>query len=376
MNNQLSYWEIKSWLTGVDFCVIGSGIVGLNCAIELKTKYPKSKVLVLERGYLPQGASTKNAGFACFGSVSELLSDLETHTEEELLNLVKKRYNGLLKLRKRLGDKSIGYHENAGYEVFYSNDASAEKCLNAIPHINQLLTPFFSSAVFNQETSRFGFQGFHKQVIKNNFEGQIDTGKMMMNLLQLAYKKGVMILNGIDVKKVEDYSSAVHVETLNFEFQPHKVFIATNAFAKQLINLPVTSVRNQVLVTEKIPKLNWNTCFHLEEGYYYFRAIDHRILIGGGRNFDPQTETTSSFGTTSTIENRLTELLHTNICPVNPPKIDYKWSGILGVGEKKSPVVQQLSENLFCGVRMGGMGVALGTSIGVELANLINQPPN
>ena len=88
---KLSYWEKKSWFTNIDFCIVGSGIVGLSCALELKKMYPQSKVLVLERGILPQGASTKNAGFACFGSMSEILSDLKHHTEKEVFDLVKQR---------------------------------------------------------------------------------------------------------------------------------------------------------------------------------------------------------------------------------------------------------------------------------------------
>ena len=76
----LSYWELKSWLTNVDYTIVGSGIVGLNTALNLKKRFPKANILVLERGVLPQGASTKNAGFACFGSLSEILDDLKSHT--------------------------------------------------------------------------------------------------------------------------------------------------------------------------------------------------------------------------------------------------------------------------------------------------------
>ena len=56
----LSYWEIKSWLTNVDYTIVGSGIVGLNCALQLKQHFPKANILILEKGFLPQGASTKN----------------------------------------------------------------------------------------------------------------------------------------------------------------------------------------------------------------------------------------------------------------------------------------------------------------------------
>ena len=108
-----SYWELKEWFTNIDFTIVGSGIVGLNCALELKKKYPEANVLILEKGMLPQGASTKNAGFACFGSLSEIIDDLNSHTEQEVFNLVKKRWEGLQLLRENLGDKNIDFRQNA-----------------------------------------------------------------------------------------------------------------------------------------------------------------------------------------------------------------------------------------------------------------------
>ena len=102
-----SYWEYNEWFKGNDFIIVGSGIVGLNCAIFLKEKYPKSKILILEKGIMPQGASSKNAGFACFGSTSELLNDLNNHSQEEVVELVTKRWEGLQLLRNILVDKNI-----------------------------------------------------------------------------------------------------------------------------------------------------------------------------------------------------------------------------------------------------------------------------
>ena len=113
-----SYWENKHWIQNNDFIIVGSGIVGLTCAISLKEKFPKSKILILEKGILPEGASTKNAGFACFGSVSELINDLKNHSNEEVFKLVSDRYNGLLTLRSLIGDKDLDYQNNFGYEIF------------------------------------------------------------------------------------------------------------------------------------------------------------------------------------------------------------------------------------------------------------------
>ena len=128
------------------YTIVGSGIVGLNCALKLKDKYPKSKILVLEKGSLPQGASTKNAGFACFGSVSEIIDDLKNHSESEIISLIKKRKEGLKYLRNLIGDKNLNYKQNGGFEIFPKKDINLfEKCQLKLNEINKLLKPLFSS---------------------------------------------------------------------------------------------------------------------------------------------------------------------------------------------------------------------------------------
>ena len=93
--------------------------------------------------------------------------------------------------------------------------------------------------------------------------------------------------------------------------------------------------------------------------------------MGGGRNLDFHTENTTEFGVTDTIQSKLEELLTDVILPQNNFEIEQRWSGIMGVGNKKTTITKQLSNNVYCGVRLGGMGIAIGTNIGSELANLI-----
>lgn len=369
----LSYWEYKSWLTDVDFCIVGSGIVGLNCALHLKETYPKSKVLVVERGALPQGASTKNAGFACFGSLSEILEDLKSHTEEQVLELIQKRIQGLKLLRDNLGDRSIDYKALGGYELFPQESLLYEECQSEKDKINTLLHPLFDAKVFNFQNNTFGFKHIADTYCFNPFEGQIDTGKMMSALLQKVQGLGVKILNRVDVKSFSEEQSGVKISTCSFEFFASNLLIATNGFAPVLGIHEVKPSRNQVLITKPIPKLHIQGTFHLEQGYYYFRNIHNRILLGGGRHLDIEGETTSQQDTTLPIQNALEQLLSNTILPETPYEIDYRWSGILGTGSLKSPIVKPLSSRVFCGVRLGGMGVAIGSLVGKELADLTEK---
>ena len=137
---KLSYWEKESFFKDIDVAIIGSGIVGLNAAIHLKEKNPQLRILIIERGALPIGASTRNAGFACFGSLSELIEDLKNHSVEEVLALVEKRWKGLRHLRETIGDKALGYQELGGYEVFRETDQTLyESCIDQMPFFNTQL---------------------------------------------------------------------------------------------------------------------------------------------------------------------------------------------------------------------------------------------
>lgn len=368
----LSYWEIKTYLSQVDFVVVGSGIVGLNCAINLRKREPKAKIVVLERGVFPHGASTKNAGFACFGSLSEIIDDLKSHSEEEVFNLVNRRVKGLDLLRKNLGDDNIDYKHFGGYEVFSKNQRNTyDTCLNQMERINTLLKPIFDAPIYKTSANHFGFNNTTSQLIHNTFEGQIDTGKMMDSLLKLAHNLDIEIINSCEVEEFQDLGNSVSIKTNRFDFNCKTLFIANNGFAASLISELVKPARAQVLITKPIKNLKIKGTFHLDKGYYYFRNIDNRVLFGGGRNLDFNAEETTTMKTTSLIQNKLENLLETLILPNIPFEIEHRWSGIMGVGDQKRSIVKPISTNVYCGVRLGGMGVAIGSLVGQELAELL-----
>lgn len=369
---QLSYWELKNWFTNVDFTIIGSGIVGINTALRLREKYPTHKILILEKGMLPQGASTKNAGFACFGSLSEINEDLRNHTEEEVIQLVDKRWKGLQQLRKRVGDSALDFRLYGGYEMFLQEDEDTyEECLRRMPFVNDVLKPLFHTEVFSKEMDRFAFKGIQEYLIFNPFEGQVDTGNMMQALLKLAVSENILILNQQTVTGYQEYQDHVEVTLGDFSFKTQKLFLATNGFARQQGIKNVNPARAQVLITKPIDNLDIKGTFHLDKGYYYFRNIEDRILLGGGRNLDFEGETTTDLGQTDLIQQRLEFLLKEVILPNHSFEIEHRWSGIMGIGSDKKPIVEQLSSHVFCGVKLGGMGVAIGTAIGTELADLL-----
>ena len=369
----LSYWEYKSWLQQVDFTIVGSGIVGINCALALRKKFPKAKILILERGILPQGASTKNAGFACFGSMSEILDDLKSHNEEEIIDLIQKRWSGIQQLRSLLGDKKLKYHSLGGYEVFSEKERDLyEECLEARETINNLLSPIFGQHIFEERPNTFGYQGVKETLLWNRFEGQLDTGEMMMGLLDLALKQDILILNSITVTSFEEHATHVSIQTDKFKMESSHLLVATNGFAKEILHEEVKPARAQVLITNPIKNLSVKGTFHMYKGFNYFRNVENRVLLGGGRHLNIDGEETTSFGNTEEIKSYLLTLLKEVILPDTVFEIDQWWSGIMGVGGKKRPIVKPVGARIYCGVRLGGMGVAIGSAVGRELADLVS----
>lgn len=374
---QLSYWEKNTFFSAIDVLIIGAGMVGLSAAVFLKRRSPNLNVVVLERGSLPIGASTRNAGFACFGSLTELIADLQHQTEDQVWSLVEKRWRGLQQLRELLGEEAMDFQQNGGYELFLEKDEAAfEQCAAAIAGYNRQLSSITGKqsvlTIADREIDKFGFKNV-KHLILNRAEGQIDTGKMMRALLALAREMGVQVFNGIDVAQIDQESADVVVHTANgWTIRAAKMIVATNGFARQLLpDLEVRPARNQVLITAPVPGLKIKGCFHYEEGFFYFRNIHNRILLGGGRNLDLQGEETDQFGTTKQIQEHLTGMLHTVILPEQQTKIENWWSGILGVGEHKLPIIQKVHPNVVVAVRLGGMGIAIGNLVGQQAAEML-----
>jgi glycine/D-amino acid oxidase-like deaminating enzyme len=369
-----SFWEREAWFKNIDFAIIGSGIVGLNCALELRKKHPKSRIVIFEKGPLPSGASSKNAGFACFGSPTELKADLKSMSENEVYDLVELRLRGLEKLKTICGTNNIDYQENGSYEVFQKQDKETFfKTIDSLPQLNKLLYPIFKQDCFSNFTNQqnLGFNNI-SGVIHNKFEGQIDTGKMIKTLINIAVESNIELINGITIEKFTNSKNSVLLESNNnFIISCSQLFIASNGFAKELLpDYDIRPARAQVLITKQIPNLHLKGTFHMDEGFYYFRNFNNRILFGGGRNLDIKGEETSAIDLSMTIQNKLDELLENVILPNTSYEVDMRWAGIMGVGNTKKPILKEVQSNVFCGIRMGGMGVAIGSIIGEKLAQL------
>src|SRR4051794_13801757 len=136
--NQLSVWELESFFAPADIIIAGSGFVGLWSAYYLKKHAPELSITILERGLIPTGASTRNAGFACFGSLTELIANAAEMGEDKMLELVEMRAKGLRRIGKLFSDREIDYQRHGGYELI-TGDVNVNELRSQIDKFNRPL---------------------------------------------------------------------------------------------------------------------------------------------------------------------------------------------------------------------------------------------
>ena len=384
----ISVWEQSTYFAPKDVVIIGCGFVGLWTAYELINKNPKLQITILERGVIPSGASTRNAGFSCFGSVSELMYDVQLMGEANMLETVKMRYDGLQRIQKVFDKKTIDYDQFGGYELFEQGGAYDIKKLDAdIAYLNKILAPALGTPkkngkylpIYTNESKQIPKLGFQKinALAFSPWEGQLNSAKLVLALQKEVQSKGVQILFNTEVKKFKSHKNGVTIKTnLEATIETKQLLICTNGFAKQLLpELDVVPARGQVFITEPIPNLKFKGTFHFDEGFYYFRNVGNRLLLGGARNKDFKNEKTTSLETSKLIQKTLEEFMMKRILPkdAKKPNIELRWSGTMGMGKIKKPIIQQLQPNVFCAVRMSGMGVAIAPIVAQRAVKLMKH---
>ncbi len=357
----ISYWE-KTALLQKDIVIIGCGITGVLTAIELKKRFPKKDICILERGILPIGATTRNAGFACFGSLSELYNDFQNEGDDKVLSLVEQRFKGLQKLLQITGKKAIHYESFGGYDVINPNHIDAYKNLE---WVNEKLYCIFKKTIFFDVSSKIGYFGFNKNIVKhlvyNPLEGQVHSGFLMKQLQKIARQKEVEIVTGALVKQIEKDGDEEQIIIENetwresIIFRANQVVICNNAFASSLI-----------------PELKLKGTFHYDAGFIYFRNIENRILLGGARNIFLESETTFDIQSSSEVISYLNKFLKEIILNGQEVNVTDTWAGIMGFGNTKLPIIKSIRPTLHVAVKFSGMGVALAANAAEKVCDLIS----
>ena len=366
-----SYWELDTIYGNYDLVIIGAGFTGLWSALEWREKFPKSRILIVEKNSYPLGASTRNAGFACFGSITEILADAAQMGWTQAINLVEKRFFGLQILLNKIEPTAIDYATNGGYELLNQkvSMADVENINSKIKAITGLDKTY---QLDNDAKKKFNFGNFGiNQIIKNPLEGGLHPGKLLNILIRRCYANNINFLWNKGLLSFKSKSDHVELNLRDLRINTEKLLICTNGFTPDLLpNLDVKPARGQVLLTSEIKNLKVQGVFHSDEGYIYFRNVGKRILLGGMRNLDAKAETSAKFESNPSIIDALQKYLKEVILPEENFEITHQWQGIMAMGMDKNYLLQKVDSNVVMAVRLSGMGVALAPQIAKETVEL------
>ncbi len=363
-----SYWEDQTWLQGHDVIVIGAGIVGLSAACRLAELHPEWRISVFEKSAFGDGGTTRNAGFACFGSPSELLDDRRVLGDAAALELVGQRMDGLRTLRGWLGDARIGYVACGSHALYLPGEEGPVPGA-ALADLNAWLAPVTGTAatfVRGEVPEARGLaDGVRAVADASPLEGAVHTGMLHRALLERARAHGIDVVRGVEVLQLGGGGLVVRRGSEGERaVEVPRCLVATNAFAQELIpRADARPAKNRVLVTAAGAGPVVAGTYHLEAGYVYARHLpEGRLLIGGGRHWGLDEAGT---------EARLREWLVRLWPGAAGVPVEYAWTGVLGVGAVREPWLEAVGPGTVAAVRLGGMGVAIGAGLGGKAAELL-----
>ena len=359
-------------LDNCDVLVVGAGIVGLAAALELRFLSDQTQITVIDRSPFADGGSSRNAGFACFGPPRELLEDIASYGEAAMCENVGRRLRGLERLRRILGDDTIGYEASGSLEVAMPDDSRPATTPAEIERLNALLAGVTGLPKTFVDAGRMdGISEEALSVWQSPLEGMLQTNQLILELERRAAEAGIVVRRGLDVTALRlgerpelDLLPAFSPVESTFTVSPPTVLVAVNGMMGRLLaTADVARQPNRVVVTAPIEGALPDCPIHAEGGYLYTRPLEgRRMLVGGGRHWGdlPDAER----------EARLMEWLSRVVPAARGAEIEMAWTGMLGIGSDCTPRVECLGGGTFGAWRMGGIGVATGMAVGADLARL------
>jgi gamma-glutamylputrescine oxidase len=347
-----SYWEADlppATLQGelareVDVLIVGAGFMGRWLAHFLRGQ----NVQVIERDGFSYGASTRNAGFLTCGQISEMLADASEVGVDGVIETCLQRRRGIWIVRQEFPQLEVDPCGSFDYDAVSEAGRALAHSLNA----------GLDGEVYSVRPANLG--GRRRDTYFNAADGAIHPVKLL-RMLQ-AGSPHAKYAFGVNALRVAEGLAELEIAGHRREVRYGRAFICTNAFARELDgSSPVVPGRGQVIVTSPVHTDTSRALGYMNKGYDYFRFVDGRLLIGGGRNRFPAETGTSEMRTTGTVREWL-EQQAAMVIGHRDWAVECHWAGMMGfVGGRHlggSPR-RRLDARTEVIAGFGGMGVAL-----------------
>jgi glycine/D-amino acid oxidase-like deaminating enzyme len=337
-----------------DVAIVGGGITGCSCALTLASA--GKRVRLHEACTIASGGSGRNGGFALRGgamgydSAREWLGGDEAAAYWRLTEAYVDRTAGLGgDAFRRTGSLRLageGEHDElrAEYEALREDGFEAE-------WRDELPEPL---------AGRFPAALFHPA------DGVLQPARLVRRLAAAATEAGVEIC---EHDRVEDLD----------ELGADTVVAATDGYPSGLLGELeglIIPTRGQMLATEPIPERLFPLPHYGRHGFdYWHQDEEGRLIVGGFRDADMDSEFTAVEETTPRIQGALDGFVESLLG--RRPRITHRWAGIFGLVPDLMPVAGPVPgrEGLWIAGGYSGHGNVLGLMCGDLVARAILGEP-
>jgi hypothetical protein len=378
----------------VDVLIVGAGFMGRWLARFLAGAHTGSSaggsaapptVLVVERDRFAYGASSRNAGFLTCGHVSEMLADIETVGDDAVVESFLRRRRGMAVVRREVPDLpvdacgSVDFDPltEAGMELARKLNAAGGEEVFSLRHVQGLpgAGPDGDGGTGSGSQASTGGAPARgrRRALFNAADGGVDPVRL---LRLLRVRSRARFAFGVDAREVSRGVARLRTPMGDGEVHYGHAFVCTNGFTASLHpDSPIRPGRGQVIVTTPVPSSRPDpdecTLGYLNRGYDYFRWLDDRLLVGGGRHrFGADEDGTTALTATPALRSYL-EGVARRILGHDDFGVEAHWAGIMGfphghhVGGAPRHPIDDVTEAV---AGFGGMGVALTPAVAEEIA--------
>jgi len=352
-----------------DVCVIGAGFTGVSTALHLAER--GYKVHLLEANRVGWGASGRNGGEIIGGIAGSAKIAKHLGAEGESL-LWEMRWAGNNIIRERIQTYDIDCDLKWGYldvaiKPRHIRDQQAEweeLQEHNFPHKNKLLS--------RQETADLIGTDVYIGALMNMGNGHLHPLNLCLGEARAAVTMGTTICEQSPVLRIE-HGDKPRVITAEGSVSADMVVLAGNAY--HFIEprppgsmFPVNSyvITTEPLTQEQVAVINPKNLAVCDPNFVleYFRlTADKRLLFGGRCNYsgdDPAV---------------IRKMLGPKMLRIYPglanTKLDYAWTGKIGVTYKRVPLMGKISSNVFYSQGYSGHGVNVTHLAGQIMADAV-----
>lgn len=354
-----------------DVAVIGGGITGLTAARRLAGA--GLATAVVEARGIGEGASAINGGMTIYG-LKPAVAPLLRRFGELGMRLWQASVEAIDRVEEVCATEGIdcAFSRSGAAELGFTDRDAEDLEKQARWTAEHLKFPIrvFARDQLHQvvDSERFSI------ALTDPVSAGLHPARYTFGLARAAARAGATITEHANVTGVQRDGAGFRVATERGSFRAGRILVATNGYTGTLfpgIRRRVVPIGSYSIVTEPLPRefaerllpgnhMLWTARRFLN---YFRRTPDDRILIGGRRNLRTDLDLHES---ARLLHSRLLEFFP----QLEPYRITHSWGGNLAVTFDLLPHIGA-RDGVWYAMGYGGHGVALGTYLGTDVADLM-----